>query len=126
MTREEQVEKAVSKVVEERQTAEGRKKYGGWDFSSWFLEGVKWADEHPINVWHDINEEPKMGKQVLGIDSVWHDAQVEEPEEDIEFLCDDDCINWCVRGWNCILPWEDYCRNNGITKWAYVRDLLPE
>lgn len=57
MTREEQIEKAVSEVVEERQTAEGRKKYGGWDFSSWFKKGVKWADKYPKSPWISVVED---------------------------------------------------------------------
>ena len=23
-----------------------------------FLHGVEWADEHPVDVWHDVSEEP--------------------------------------------------------------------
>lgn len=33
-----------------------------------FIEGAEWPDSHPINVWHDASEEPKIGEQVLAID----------------------------------------------------------
>lgn len=66
MTREEQIEKAVSEVLEERQTAVGRKKYGGWYFVNWFKEGVKWADEHPKSQWISVNDDlPCKHSQLL-------------------------------------------------------------
>ena len=30
-----------------------------------FEEGAKWADEHPINMWHDTNEEPRLNQWFL-------------------------------------------------------------
>lgn len=57
MTREEQIEKAVSEVVEGRQTAVGRKKFGGWYFANWFKEGVKWADENPKSPWISVEND---------------------------------------------------------------------
>ena len=30
-----------------------------------FENGAKWADEHPINVWHDASEEPQDGSHIL-------------------------------------------------------------
>lgn len=107
MTRQEQIEKAVSEVVEERQTAVGRKKYGGWYFANWFKEGVKWADAHP-----DTR-------------ALWHDAS-EEPEESVDILCDDLDGGFRLINWVAYTSWADYCFINGVTRWAYVRDLLPE
>ena len=34
-----------------------------------FEYGARWADEHPVNVWHDTNEEPTYNELMLGIDS---------------------------------------------------------
>lgn len=98
MTREEQIEKAVSEVVDERQTAVGRKKYGGSYFANWwFKEGVKL---------HDAGEEPEKG---------------------VEFLCDDHIEGFRVNIWeDAEMAWPDYCCVSGITRWAYVRDLLPK
>ena len=108
MKRQEQIEKAVSEVVEERQTAVEQKKYGGLHFSYWFNEGVKWADSHP-----DTR-------------SLWHDAG-EEPEKGVEFLCDDHIEGFRVNIWeDAEMAWPDYCCVSGITRWAYVRDLLPK
>lgn len=109
MTREEQIEKAVSEVVEERQTAVGRKKYGGSYFANWwFKEGVKWADAYPDTRF------------------LWTDAG-EEPEKGVEFLCDDHIEGFRVNIWeDAEMAWPDYCCVSGITRWAYVRDLLPK
>ena len=30
-----------------------------------FLHGVEWADEHPVNVWHEASEMPKDGEWIL-------------------------------------------------------------
>lgn len=33
-----------------------------------FLHGTKFADEHPKNVWHDANEKPNCGSDVIALD----------------------------------------------------------
>lgn len=51
MTREEEIKKAVQEFIEERKTAIGRVKCGGWYFANIFEEGIKWADEHTKSPW---------------------------------------------------------------------------
>ena len=34
-----------------------------------FLHGVEWADEHPVDVWHDASEEPRCEELLLGENS---------------------------------------------------------
>lgn len=63
MTRKEQIDDVVTKIVEERESAIGRQKYGGWYFAYWFKEGVEWADEHPKSPWIKFKgRKPKMGR----------------------------------------------------------------
>ena len=30
-----------------------------------FENGAKWADEHPVNMWHDMSEEPRKYEYIL-------------------------------------------------------------
>lgn len=38
------------------------------DIQAAFLAGAEFAYKHPINVWHDINEEPELGSNIIAID----------------------------------------------------------
>ena len=60
MTREEEIKNAKNTFYE-RIFEEGSY-YGPRDC---FEEGAEWADKHPINVWHDANEEPKLNQWFL-------------------------------------------------------------
>ena len=77
MTREEEINNAVEEFKEERKTAIGRAKHGGWYFANIFEEGIKWADEHPKNVWHDASEKPHAKKWLL----------VQLDKDDYKILC---------------------------------------
>lgn len=66
----------------------------------------------------------KYGKPYVDLSQIWHDAS-DEPEENVDLVCDDDCVDFLLIFWQKILPWKDYAKMHGITKWAYVRDLLP-
>lgn len=57
MTREEEIKKAVQEFIEERKTAIGRAKRGGWYFANIFEEGIKWADEHPKLSWISVKDD---------------------------------------------------------------------
>lgn len=66
----------------------------------------------------------KYGKPYVDLSQIWRDAS-EEPMEDVDIVCDDDCVDFILITWQAMLPWKEYTRMHGITKWAYVRDFLP-
>lgn len=72
-----------------------------------FVQGAQWADEHPINVWHDASEMPKDGEWVL--------IQFDEDSFDTLVFCDMDAVAFCA-----------WCKKYGVINWAYISDLLPK
>lgn len=91
---------------EEQMISESQKRYD--DIA--FLDGVKWADEHPANVWHDANEEPEGAN--------W------------EILCQDENDGcWVENRIDAQLlhkNWDAYTEIEKIVRWAYTSDLLPK
>ena len=75
------------------------------DIQEAFEEGAKWADNHPVNVWHDASEEPKINEDVVLYDC-WGNFIT-------EFL--DGSVTWR----NIVLYYK-------ATMWAYADDLLPK
>lgn len=104
MTREDELYEAASKFSDEFKYSESV------DYMSIrvaFREGAKWADEHPINVWHGTNEEPRL-KQ-------WFLAQIGDNAFDtfvMEMYKNED--------------WKEWSNGINIKRWAYIRDLLPK
>ena len=88
---------------EEEMIIESQKRYD--DIA--FLDGVKWADEHP------------------NLESLWHDAS-EEPKEDVDILFISK--NGKVHKVSKIdLSLYDWLKDNDdIKHWAYISDLLPK
>lgn len=72
-----------------------------------FEEGVKWADEHPINMWHDTNEEPRFNQ--------WFLAQI-----------GDNAFDTFVMEMDKNEDWKEWSNGINIKRWAYIRDLLPK
>lgn len=70
-----------------------------------FKQGAEWADNHPINVWHDANDEPKDDMDILCITKKGKVQKVSKIENVL--------YNWLKD-------------NDGIKKWAYINDLLPK
>ena len=70
-----------------------------------FLHGVEWADEHPVDVWHDYNEEPKWNEPMLGEDS--------EGFTIYKWVGQEDC-------------WYTFVDVYDLYRWAYISDLLPK
>ena len=68
-----------------------------------FLHGVEWADEHPVDVWHDVSEEPRCEELLLGEDSDGFSI-----------------YRWCGQEDN----WEAFVNATGLSRWAYIADLL--
>lgn len=99
MTREEQIISEAKKHY-----------YDSINCHNAFLHGVEWADEHPINVWHEASEAPEDDcKEILYQDKygAWFFAL----KHDIVVVLE---INW-----------EDFAAEN-ISRWAYIDDLLPK
>lgn len=75
-----------------------------------FLHGVEWADEHPVDVWHEASEEPNGNNwEILCVDvynGCWVDSRV-----------------------NALLlynKWNEYVDIEQVKMWAYVNNLLPK
>ena len=62
---------------------------------------------------------------IVDFAEVWHSAD-KEPTYGDKFLCDDKCLGWSVRAWDGMLPWIEHVKLYGLTKWAYLIDLLPK
>ena len=82
------------------------------DIQGAFEEGAKWADNHPINVWNYVSEEPKEHSKIVIIDTKgewWN----------IDYVSDyfDGCG---LHGWDFVKVYYD------IKNWAYTDDLLPK
>ena len=76
-----------------------------------FLHGVEWADEHPVDVWHDANEEPKEEEFIL-LEVINTRSEGDEVKYFIEYS-----RKWVV----------DSMKTEGFKcRWAYIKDLLPK
>ncbi len=75
------------------------------DYKDAFIEGADWADSHPVNVWHDISEEPRLNKWVL--------AQIGDGVFDTFVISKNQNWKECANGIN-------------IKRWAYISDLLQK
>ena len=80
------------------------------DVEQAFRDGIEWADEHPVNVWHDASEEPAGDSWVI--------------------LCEDDSGNcFCenkIIVVELFLNWQKSAEKVWLKRWAYVSDLLPK
>ena len=91
----EQIEKFASQCYED-----------GEKYSA-FIAGAIWADNNPVNVWHEASEMPKEGEWIL--------IQFDEDCYDTLVLCDLYADIFCAR-----------CKKYGDIRWAYISDLLPK
>ena len=74
------------------------------DIQESFEEGAKWADNHPVNVWHNANEKPRTKEWLL--------VQFDEDDYDTIYLYID---IWC-----------DLCKTFNVIQWAYISEMLPK
>lgn len=76
-----------------------------------FENGAKWADKHPINVWHYANKEPEKHSPIL-IEVINTLTSQNEIRYYIEYV-----EEWVIG----LMKTEGFkCR------WAYIKDLLPK
>ena len=116
MTREEEIKKQAERYTDDASNYTEWSDDGGWSDTNdvelvekAFIEGAKWADNHPVNVWHDASEEPK-GTYIV--------------------LCDGlDNRQWVVDYLHIDMSydnWQDYADAISVCRWAYTSDLLPK
>ena len=108
MTREEKISQATYEYIEK--VLANRYSVDFEDIEFAFQSGVEWADEHPINVWHDAGEEP--GKPCLIIIEI--DVDIDPTYEVISTDGIDEEL------------WKYLSSEMDITRWAYINDLLPK
>ena len=101
MTREEERIKQIEQFAS--QCYEDGERYSA------FISGAIWADDNPVNVWHDVSEEPKGAYIVLcdGLDNL----QWVENFQHIDMY---------------YANWQNYAENFKVNRWAYISDLLPK
>ena len=107
-------------MTREEETKEVYKDYmnngGMFQSNPWFYfkAGTEWADKHPVNVWHDVSEEPLLEEtEIIFIN-----------EQDIAYICERNggSFSYTLLDYS----WEEYVNSLKIKKWAYISDLLPK
>ena len=108
MTREEEIERAIVHHLNQYDYSYEEGEHLDF-YIKGFTEGAKWADKNPINIWHDVSEEPKG---------------------DYFILCDGlDNLQWAVCYQHVDMSytnWQDYVNAFKVNRWAYIKDLLPK
>lgn len=107
MTREEEIQEAKDKTFPTPK--EGRSYESAWAAGG-FEMGAHWADEHPINVWHDAIEEPQGEYEILWQDIFGYTDRTDHTEVDNRYAGE----------------WGECVDHEGIVRWAYIKDLLPK
>ena len=94
-------------MTREEQLAIEAKRYYPDDINCYdaFLHGVKWERKHQANVWHDASEEPRYEEFLLGEDTDGFSI-----------------YRWCGQE----DYWETFVNETGLSRWAYIEDLLPK
>lgn len=77
-----------------------------------FEEGAKWADNHPVNVWHYSSEEPKEHSKIVIIDTKGEWWNIDYASDDFEG--------------NGLYGWAFCIAHYNLKIWAYIDDLLPK
>ena len=80
-----------------------------------FISGAIWADDNPVNVWHDASEFPNDQDEYTLCYSEYYDCFFMETPKYL-MKKDGGQTN----------DWETVVLVNKISKWAYVNDLLPK
>lgn len=72
-----------------------------------FAAGVEWFKKA---LWHDVSEMPEEGEQILYTDT--------EGGEIVD-------VNVTTTALYDFMPWNEVVRGFNISKWCYIKDLLP-
>ena len=100
MTRKEEINVAASKYIEDNSMPDGYIAIS--DHKDSFIEGANWADSHPVNMWHDVSEEPNYNELMLGID--FNGVSL---------------YKWCGQEDS----WKTFVDITKLIRWTYVSDL---
>lgn len=102
--------KRVNRVEQASEAAKiySEDEYNRTVFENGFINGAKWADEHPVDVWHDASERPKDNSEIL--------------------------VQWNIKGNSgyesyytcCIENWDRFIGGYGVSRWAYISDIVSE
>ena len=76
-----------------------------------FEAGAKWADKHPNldSLWHEPSEEPKDETHIL---------------IEYDYLGSKELLSYNIG--DGLVNWERLKKNCGISRWAYISDILPK
>ena len=123
MTRKEQIYEAEKRICTHvRQTNE--QDYHGHFYTecsydpiegTGFRRGAEWADNHPINVWHDASEEPTIEQTHILATNETDIIEVFHLSEGRKYNFD-----------GYLMDWSRVVESFNLTKWAYISDLLPK
>ena len=111
MTREEEIKYAskdyVNYLLDKQEYR--NENYTEDDIRQAFEKGAKWADNHSINVWHDVSDMPKTTSWIL--------IQKDKGGYDTFKIMSNDISdsNWVIT-----------CRIFSIYKWTYISGPLPK
>ena len=75
-----------------------------------FEAGAKWADEHPVNVFHDASEEPKDRSHILIYYKYMGDMEFKSYH--LNYQCD--------------FKWSELVNIFEVECWTYISDLFPK
>lgn len=82
-----------------------------------FIEGAEWADNHPINVWHDVSEMPKENYKNI----IYQTNYCSLFNVHIAF------VPACLKSGKITSQnWNEFVKEVNMKKWAYIDDLLPK
>ena len=96
----------IAKEAEERYLSSPlHQYYSAEDLAKAFRDGAEWADMYPVNVWHDVSEEPKINEDVVLYDC---------------------CGNFITEFFDGSVTWRNIVLYYKATMWAYADDLLPK
>ena len=94
----------IAKEAEERYLSSPlHQYYSAEDLAKAFRDGAEWADMHPVNVWHDASEEPKINEDVVLYDSYG---------------------NFVTEFYNGYVTWNNIVVYYKVTMWAYIDDFI--
>lgn len=78
-----------------------------------FLHGIEFAEECQNNIWHDVSEIPNNRKHIMFMPDPYTIKTSYIP----------DCLEHCRLNND---TWNKFIKDINITKWAYIKDLLPK
>lgn len=102
-------------MTREEEIIEAASKYSEYEFNecatnNGFIKGAQWADNHPINVWHNASEEPFRDRVFLV------EFEVGRYGFQTFFIFENDIK----------FNWSEWTKEVRLLRWAYISDLLPK